>query len=117
MAKEKFSKVSRSGKAKLMPQEKKDNMSHIGKRNQQWKAAKMQEAQNLWANLPPDKQLSMRAIAKRVGIGKTTVIERLSGRHQGSGHIAGGARKSRVMLKGMQAGHQAGHFNCFNHFN
>ena len=56
MAKEKFSKKSRSGKAKLMPQEKKDNMSHIGKRNQKWKAAKMQEAQNLWAqnaNLPP----------------------------------------------------------------
>ena len=32
MAKEKFSKKLRSGKAKLMPQEKKDNMSHIGKR-------------------------------------------------------------------------------------
>ena len=117
MAKEKFSKKSRSGKAKLMPQEKKDNMSHIGKRNQQWKAAKMQEAQNLWAqnaNLPPDKQLSTRTIAKRVGIGKTTVIERLSGGCQGSGHIAGGARKLRVMLKGTQVGHQAGHFNCFN---
>ena len=58
-------------------------MSHTGKRNQQSKAAKMQDTQNLWAqnaNLPPDKQLSMRAIAKRVGIGKTTVIERLSGR-------------------------------------
>ena len=83
MAKEKFSKKLRSGKAKLMPQEKKDNMSHIGKRNQLWKAAKMQEAQDLWAqnaNLPPDEQLSMRAIAKRVGTGKTTVIERLSGR-------------------------------------
>ena len=120
MAKEKFSKKSRSGKAKLMPQEKKDNMSHTGKRNQHWKATKMQEAQNLWAqnaNLPPDKQLSMRAIAKRVGIGKTTVIERLSGRRQGSGHIVGGARKLRVMSKGMQAGHQAGHFNHFNCFN
>ena len=117
MAKEKFSKKSRSGKAKLTPQEKKDNMSHIGKINQQWKATKMQEAQNLWAqnaNLPPDKQLSMRAIAKKVSIAKTTVIERLSGRCQGSGHIAGGARKLRVMLKDMQAGHQAGHFNCFN---
>ena len=102
-----------------MPQEK-DNMSHIGKRNQQWKAAKMQEAQDLWAqnaNLPPDKQLSMRAIAKTVGIGKTIVIERLSGRCQSSGHIAGGARKSRVMSKGMQAGHQVGHFNHFNCFN
>ena len=120
MAKEKFSKKSRSGKAKLTPQEKKDNMSHIGKRNQLWKAAKMQEAQDLWAqnaNLPPDKQLSMRAIAKRVGIGKTTVIERLSGRHQGSGHIAGSARKLRIMSKGMQVGHQVGHFNHFNHFN
>ena len=77
----------------------------------------MQEAIDLWAqndNLPPDKKLSMRVIAKRVGIGKTTVIERLSGRHQGSGYIAGGARKSRIMSKGTQAGHQAGHFNHFN---
>ena len=77
----------------------------------------MQEAQDLWAqnaNLPPDKQLSMRAIAKRVGIGKTTVIARLSRRCQGSGHIAGGARKLRIMLKGTQVGHQADHFNCFN---
>ena len=56
----------------------------------------------------------MRAIAKKVGISKTTVIERLSGRRQGSGHIAGGARKSRIMSKGTQAGHQAGHFNRFN---
>ena len=77
MTKEKFLKKSRSGKAKLMPQEKNDNMSCIGNRNQLWKAAKMQEAQDLWAqnaNLPPDKQLSMRAIPKRVGIGKSTVI-------------------------------------------
>ena len=120
MAKEKFLKKSRSGKAKLMPQEKRDNMSHIGKRNQQWKAAKMQEAMDLWAqndNLPPNKQLSMRTIAKRVGIDKTMVIERLSGRCKGSGHIAGGARKSRIMSKGMQVGHQVGHFNRFNHFN
>ena len=66
---------------------------------------------------PLVKQLSMRAIAKKVGIAKTTVIERLSGRHQGSGHIAGGARKLRVMSKGTQVGHQMGHFNHFNHFN
>ena len=114
MAKQKFSKKSRSGKAKLTPQEKRDNMSHKGKRNQLWKAAKMQEALDLWAqndNLPPKQQLSMRTIAKKVGISKTTVIERLSGRHKGSGHIAGGARKSRIMSKGMQVGHQAGHFN------
>ena len=120
MAKEKFLKKSRSGKAKLMPQEKRDNMSHIGKRNQQWKAQKMQEAIDLWAqndNLPPNKQLSMRAIAKKASIAKTTVIERLSGRCKGSGHIAGGARKSRIMLKGTQVGHQEGHLNCFNHFN
>ena len=120
MAKQKFSKKLRSGKAKLMHQEKRDNMSHIGKRNQQWKAAKMEEAIDLWAqndNLPPDKKLSMRTITKRVGIGKTTVIERLSGRRKGTGHIARGARKSRIMSKGMQAGHQVGHFNHFNHFN
>ena len=118
MAKQKFSKKSRSGKAKLTAQEKRDNMSHKGKRNQLWKAAKMQEALDLWAqndNLPPRQQLSMRAIAKKVGISKTTVIERLSGRRKGGGHIAGGARKSRIMLKGTQAGHQAGHFNRFNH--
>ena len=41
-------------------------------------------------------------------------IERLSGRRQGSGHIAGGTRKSRIMSKGTQAGHQVGHFNRFN---
>ena len=114
MAKQKFSKKSRSGKAKLTAQEKRDNMSHKGKRNQLWKPAKMQEALDLWAqndNLPPRQQLSMRAIAKKVGISKTTVIERLSGRRKGSGHIAGGARKSRIMLKGTQAGH----FNRFNH--
>ena len=116
MAKEKFSKKSQSGKAKLTPQEKRDHMSHKGKRNQQWKAAKMEEAVELWAqndNLPPQQQLSMRAIAKRVGISKTTVIERLSGRCKGSGHIAGGARKSRVMSKGTQVGHQVGHFKPF----
>ena len=57
MVKEKFSKKLRSGKTKLTPQEKKDNMSHIGKRNQQWKEAKMQEAMDLWAqndSLPPE---------------------------------------------------------------
>ena len=77
----------------------------------------MQEARDLWAqndSLPPDKKLSMRTIAKKVGIGKTTVIERLSRRYKGTGHIAGGARKSRIMMKGMQADHQVGHFNHFN---
>ena len=59
----------------------------------------------------------MRDIAKKVGTGKTTVIESLSGRHKGMGHIAGGARKLRIMMKGMQVGHQAGHFNHFNCFN
>ena len=74
----------------------------------------MQEALDLWAqndNLPPKEQLSMRAIAKKVGISKTIVIARLSGRRKGSGHIAGGARKLRIMSKGTQAGHQVGHFN------
>ena len=117
MAKQKFSKKLRSGKAKLMPQEKRDNMSHIEKRNQQWKEAKMQEAQDLWAqndNVPTDKRLFMRTIAKRVSIGKTTVIERLTGGRKGSRHIAGGARKSIIMSKGMQVDHQVDHFNHFN---
>ena len=77
----------------------------------------MQEAQDLCSqndSLPPENKLSMRGIAKKVGIGKTTVIERLSGRYKGTGHIAGGARKLRIMIKGMQAGHQVGHFNNFN---
>ena len=78
------------------------------------------EAQALWKandNLPEHERLSMRTIAKRVGISKTTVIERLSGRRKGVGHITGGKWKSRILTKGKQAGHQAGHFNCFNHFN
>ena len=40
----------------------------------------MDEAMSLWKqndNLPPHQRLSMRAIAKKVGIGKTTIIERL----------------------------------------
>ena len=53
----------------------------------------MDQAQALWKandDLPPDQRLSMRTIAKKVGIAKTTIIERLSGRRQGSGHIMGG---------------------------
>ena len=95
-------------------------MSHKNQHTQQWKAEKMDQAQALWKandNLPPDHRLSMRAIAKKVGIGKTTIIERLSGRRQGSGNIARGKHKARILTKGKQAGHQAGHFNHFNHFN
>ena len=90
-------------------------MSHKNQRTQQWKAEKMDQAQALWKandDLPPDQRLSMRAIVKKVSIGKTTIIER-----QGSGHIAGGKRKARILTKGKQVGHQAGHINCFNHFN
>ena len=92
-------------------------MSHKNQCTQQWKAEKMDQAQALWKandNLPPDHRLSMRAIAKKVGIGKATIIERLSGRRQGSGHIARGKHKARILTKGKQAGHQAGHFNHFN---
>ena len=80
----------------------------------------MDEAQALWKvndNLPPDQRLSMRAIAKKLGIGKTTIIERLPGRRQGSSHISGGKCKAQILAKGKQAGHQAGHVNCFNLFN
>ena len=120
MAKEKFSAKGKKGKRHMTPQQKQDRMSHKNQRTQQWKAEKMDEAQALWDandNLPPDQKLSMRAIAKKVGIGKTTIIERLSGRRKGTGHIAGGKRKARILTKGKQAGHQAGHFNRLNHFN
>ena len=95
-------------------------MSHKNQRTQQWKAEKMDQAQALWKandDLPPDQRLSMRAIMKKVGIGKTTIIERLSGRRQGSGHIVGGKKKAQILTKGKQAGHQVGHINRFNHFN
>ena len=52
----------------------------------------------------------MRTIAKRVGIGKTTVIERLSGRYIGTGHIAGGARKSENNVKRYASGSPSGSF-------
>ena len=114
MAKEKKSNKGRFGKTKQTAEEKKCAMSHKDQKTQKWKAERMDEAFRLWEenrDLPPDKQLSMRAIAEKVGIGKTTVIERLSGWRKGRGHITGGARKAQILTKGMQAGHQAGHFN------
>ena len=114
MAKEKKSNKGRFGKTKQTAEEKRRAMSHKDQKTQKWKAEKMDEAFRLWEankDLPPDKQLSMRKIAEIVKIGKTTVIERLSGRRKGHGHITGGARKSRILTKGKQAGHQAGHFN------
>ena len=120
MAKEKFSMKGKKGEKHLTPQQKQDRMSHKYQRNQQKKAEKMDQAQALWKgndDLPPDQRLSMRTIAKRVGIGKTTIIERLSGRRQGSSHIVGGKRKAQILMKGKQAGHQLGHINYFNHFN
>ena len=74
----------------------------------------MDKAEELWqANKTKAKkdQLSMRAIAHQLNLPKTTVIERLSGRRKGHGHIAGGKRQARVLTKGMQAGHQAGQNN------
>ena len=107
MVKQKFSKKGKGGKLLKAPEEKKLASSHKGQRNQQWKEEKMLEAEELWElnkTLPPEKQLSMRAIAKKVEIGKTTVIERLSGRRKGKGHIAGGKRKARVLTEGKQVG-------------
>ena len=103
MAKEKKSNKGRFGKTKQTAEEKRKAMSHKDQKTQTWKEEKMDEAFRLWEknkDLPPDKQLSMRAIAAKVGIGKTTVIERLSGQRKGKGHIAGGARKARVLTKG-----------------
>ena len=80
----------------------------------------MDQAQALWKannDLPPDQRLSMRTIARKVGIAKTTIIDRLSGRRQGSGHIMGGKQKAWILMKGKQVGHQAGHINRFNCFN
>ena len=107
MVKQKFSKKGKGGKLLKTPEEKKLASSHKGQRNEQWKEEKMLEAEELWElnkTLPPEKQLSMRAIDKKVEIGKTTVIERLSGRRKGKGHIAGGKRKARVLTEGKQVG-------------
>ena len=105
MAKEKFRTKRKKGKKLLTPQQKKDTMSHKNQCTQLWKAEKMDETMSLWKqndNLPPDQRLSMRTIAKKVGIGKTTIIERLSGRCQGQGHIAGAKRKAQILIKGKQ---------------
>ena len=105
--KQKFSKKGKGGKVHKTPQEKRDAMSHKNQKNQRWKEQKIEEAKVLWAaneGKPPKEQLSMRAIAKQLGLPKTTVIERLSGRTVGEGHIAGGKRKTRVLTDGKQAG-------------
>ena len=119
MVKQKFSKKGKDGKVHMTPEEKRDAMSHKNKKNQQWKEEKIEEAKQLWkANdeKDPKDRLSMRAIAKKLKLPKTTVIERLSGRHQGEGHIAGGKRKARLLMDGKQAGQN--NRNCnHNHFN
>ena len=89
--KQKFSKKGKGGKVLKTPEECKKASSHAGQKLQKWKEEDMQEAEGLWARnetLPPKERLSMRAIAAKVGIGKTTMIERLSGRCKGEGHIA-----------------------------
>ena len=101
--KKKFSKKGKGGKVHQTPEEKRDAMSHKNKRNQQWKEEKMEEAKQLWEankDKPPKERLSMRAIASQLKLLKTTVIERLSGRRKGEGHIAGGNRKARVLTDG-----------------
>ena len=108
MAKQKFSKKGRHGKKGgkkkgQTEEEKRDAMSHKGQRNQKWKAEQMDEAQKLLKqndDLPDNKKLSYRAIARQTGVPVTTIIERLSGRRKGRGHIAGGARKPRVLSDG-----------------
>ena len=108
MTKQKYSTKGRHGKKggkkkAQTEQEKKDAMSHKAQRNQTWKAEKMDEAQQLLKendNLLDNKKLSYRAIARKTGIPVTTIIERLSGKRQGKGHIAGGARKARVLGDG-----------------
>ena len=63
----------------------------------------MDKAQKLWdenKNKEAKDRLSMRAIAIICELPKTTVIEHLSGRRKGTGHIAGGKRQPRVLSKG-----------------
>ena len=108
MAKSKFLKKGKGGKVLRTPEERRLASSHKGKKNQQWKVTQMEKTEALWKKndeLPPEKKLSMRAIARAVGIGKTTIIERLSGQCKGLGHITGGNGKARVMTGGKQAGH------------
>ena len=90
--KQKFSKKGNGGKVLKTPEECKIASSHAGQKLQKWKEEDMKEVERLWARnetLPPKERLSMRAIAAKVGIGKTTVIKRLSGRCKSEGHIAG----------------------------
>ena len=82
-------------------------MSHKNQKNQRWKEEKIEEAKVLLAankGKPPKEQLSMRVTAKQLGLPKTTVIEQLSGRRVGEGHIVGGRRKARVLRDGKQMG-------------
>ena len=91
--KQKFSMKGKGGKVLKTPEEWKKASSHAGQKLQKWKEEDMKEAERLWAlndTLPPKERLSMRAIAAKVGIGKRTVIESLSGRCKGKGHITGG---------------------------
>ena len=105
--KKKFSKKGKGGKVLRTPDERKKASSHAGQRLQQWKEEQMEEADRLWKLneiLPPNERLSMRAIAKKVKIGKTTVIKRLSGRRVGVGHITGGQWQARVLTTGESSG-------------
>ena len=113
MAKTKFSKKGKKGKVLRSPQEKRAASSHKGQKNQTWKEEAMERAFQLWDendSLPPGKKWSMRAIAKEVGIPKTTIIERLSQRRKGKGHIAGGKRQPRVLSAGKSSGSPSGSF-------
>ena len=113
MAKTKFSKKGKKGKVLRSPQEKKAASSHKGEKNQKWKEEAMERAFQLWDendSLPPGKKWSMRAIAKHVQVPKTTIIERLSQRRKGKGHIAGGARQPRVLSPGKSSGSPSGSF-------
>ena len=113
MVKVKFSKKGKGGKTLLTPEQKRKAMSHEGKRNQLWKEQQMDKAQKLWEenkNKEAKDRLSMRAIAIECELPKTTVIEHLSGRRKGTGHIAGGkdnqeySRKVRRVSKQCQQG-------------
>ena len=103
----KFSKKGKGGKVHRTDEEKRDALSHKNQKNQQWEEQKIEQAKQMWEdnkNKPAKERLSMRAIAGILMLPKTTVIERLSGRRKGEGHIAGGKRKARVLTDGKQVG-------------
>ena len=112
-------KETEQKKAKPLP----GGSSHKGQKLQNWKEKQMDKAFELWESNPAReaqglKALSLREIGRMVGIGKTTVTERIKERRKGRGHIAGGRRQARVLTEGKNFGYvQAGRRYIFKRAN